>query len=630
LPHDGLAVVQSVAQATPIPASLAQAIVAKAAGNPFFLEELTWAVVEGSDGYAVLAIPDTIQAVLAARIDRLPLAEKRLLQAAAVIGTDVPMPLLHAVTGVAEEELAHRLQRLQGADFLYETHLIPTLIYTFKHVLTRDVAYQLLLTSVRQQYHRQIADVLEKRFSETVASQPALLAYHYTEAGLVEHALPYWHKVGQRALERSAYVKAIAHLTKGLELLKTLPDTPVRDEQEFYLQVALSVPLRVLKGYGALEVETTYRRVQELGQRIGDTPQLFPVLCGLWEFYLLRMELHRARQIGEQLLSLAQGAQDATFLTRAHSSLGVALLSLGELAPARAHLEQEIMLYDPEQGGSHAFLYVQDAQVVCLALVAWALWLLGYPDQALKRARQAVAFARELSQPLNIAFALNHGVIVAQLCRDAQLTREWAEALMALSTDQGFPHLLGIGSILRGWVLSEHGAQGVVGQAGRAEGSAQIRRGIETFRATGGQAAQPYFLALLAEVYGKAGEITAGLTALAEALAAVQSSGEVWYEAELWRLKEELLLAQDGGTIVQLVPTTEAEACFRQALEIARRQQAKSLELRAVMSLSRLWQQGKRDAVRELLAEAYGWFTEGFGTTDLRDARALLAELSLP
>jgi predicted ATPase len=390
------------------------------------------------------------------------------------------------------------------------------------------------------------------------------------------------------------------------------------------------------KGYAAPEVAKAYTRAWELCRQIGETPELFRVLRGLRTFYLTRGEFHKARELGEQLLTLAQSQKDPALLLSAYDTLGIILFHLGELAPARAHLEQGIALYDPQKHRSHAF--VQDPGVVCLAYMAFILWFLGYPDQALKRIHEALTLAQELSHPHSLAYALGCAAVVHQLCQKVQAAQEQAEAAIALSRGQGFAYWLAMGTILRGWALA--------GQGEAEEGIAQIRQGLTAWRATGAETMRPYFLALLTEAYEKAGRADEGLNVLAEALDVIYKTGERFYEAELHRLKGELLLAQESknqkrfprcgvptgrfpaGTKGKNEDVSETEECFRQALDIARRQSAKSLELRAVMSLGRLLhRQGKGEEARQLLAEICGWFTEGFDPTDLQEARALLAEL---
>jgi len=482
--------------------------------------------------------------------------------------------------------------------------------------LIQDAAYQSLLKSTRQQYHKQIAQVLEGQFPETRETQPELLAHHYTQAGLGAQAIPYWQKAGQRATGRSAHVEAIGHLSKGLEVLEALPDTPERARQELALQITLGAPLTATKGYAAPEVERAYARARELCQQAGETSQLIRVLFGLWRLYLQRAELQTADELGGQLLSLARRIQNPALLMDAHFALEVTLSMLGEFAPAWRHFEQGIALYDPRKRHSRA---VQDPVVGGLSYAALALWPLGYPDQALKRSHEAVALARELAHPFSLAVALDFAAWLHQFRRERQAAQERTETAIAVAAEHGFSFWLAMGTTVQGWVLAERG-QG-------EEGITQIRQGLADYRATGAELAGPYFLALLAEAYGKGGQGEEGLSVLAEALAMVDKNGERMWEAELYRLKGELSLkSKVRGSKPQV--EKEAEECFLKAIEIARRQSAKSLELRAVMSVSRLrQQQGKKKDAHKMLAEIYGWFTEGFDTKDLQEAKALLQEL---
>jgi predicted ATPase len=432
-------------------------------------------------------------------------------------------------------------------------------------------------------------------------------------------AITYWRRAGRRALERSAYTEATSHLTKGLELLKTLPDTPARVQQELTLQVTLGPVLIATKGYGAPEVEKTYARAQKLCQQVGETPHLFSVLLGLRIFYLQRGELETALELGQQLLRLAQYQQDPALLVPAYHSLGAALLWLGEVKAAREQLEWGIALYNPQQHSPLLLRSAQDYGVTLLCYAAMALWALGYPDRALERIHEAITLAHKVAHPLSLAYAQFTAAAIHQYRREAQAAQKWAETVIALSSEQGFSQLLAFGIILRAWTLA--------GQGQEEEGMTQLRQGLITWQATGAKLGLPWWLALLAEVHGKVGQSGEGLGVLTEALAAVHKTGERYYEAELYRLKGTLTLrSQVQGPKSKV---EEAEECFHKAIEIARRQQAKSLELRAVMSLSRLWQQqGKRDEARQILAEIDGWFTEGFDTKDLQEAEALLEELS--
>jgi len=417
-------------------------------------------------------------------------------------------------------------------------------------------------------------------------------------------------------------------LWSDLELLKTLPDTLERAQQELALQVALGVPLTATRGQTSLEGERAHTRARELCQQLGQPPQLFPTLYGLWGFYFVRGELPTTRELGEQLLSLAQREQDPALLMDAHRALERVLYHLGEFAPAREHCEQALALYNSQRRGTSAF----NPGVSSLSLATLVLWHLGYPDQALKKSQEALTLAQTLSHPLSLVYALGYAVRFHQPRREKQAVQERAEAALTLATEQGFPFWLGLLSIQRGWVLAEQGQV--------EEGITQIRQGIAAYQAARAELDRPYYLALLAEAYGKVRQIQEGLTVLAEALAVVNKNGERLWEPELYRLQGELTLQkfQVSGFKFQVnnpqaafrnPQLEEAEECFHRAIEIARKQRAKSLELRAVMSLSRLWQQqGKKEEARQMLAETYGWFTEGFDTKDLQEAKALLDELT--
>jgi class 3 adenylate cyclase/predicted ATPase len=615
------AMVGEITGGKPQPREVVQQIVAKTDGVPLFVEELTKMVLESGLVRAAaghyeltaplppLAIPATLQDSLMARLDRLaPVRE--IAQLGATLGREFSYELLHAVSPLDEGSLQQGLQQLVEAELIYQRGLPPQAMYFFKHALIQDTAYQSLLKSTRQQYHRQIAQVLEGRFPETSETQPELLAHHYTEAGLIEQALPYWQRAGERATQRSANTEAISHLTKGLELLKTLPDMPTRAQQELRLQVALGSPLMATKGWWVPEVEHAYTRALELCRQVGETPQLFTILAGLSAVYHTRGEQERARDLGEQMLRLAHSTQRPSFLLIAHYSLGEFLYSLGELHLARGHLEQGIALYDPHKGRSSAFRGIQHPGVGCLAVLASVLWLLGYPDQALQRSQEALTLAQELSHPFSLGFALLWAAWFHLRRREGQPSQERAEAMMRLSVEQGFTLLLADGTFNRGAALAEQG------QA--AEGIAQMRQSLRPGR-------PPFHFALLAAAYGKVGQIEEGLTLLAEAL--MGKAAERTVEAELYRLKGELTLQSRVQSREARV--NEAEACFQKAIEVARKQSAKALELQAVMSLSRLWQQqGRRTEAHQLLSEIYGWFTEGFDTKDLQEAKALLEELT--
>jgi predicted ATPase len=615
-----------VALGRALPAEVLAQVVAKTDGVPLFVEELTKMVLESGllqereERYELtgpllpLAIPATLHDSLMARLDRLATA-KGLAQLGATLGREFSYDLLQAVSPWDEDAIRRGLQQLVEAEFLYQRGLPPQATYRFKHALIQEAAYQSLLRSTRQHYHQHIAQVLEQRFPDIAATQPELLAQHYTEAGLHTQAIPYWHQAGLRASERSAYMEALAHLTAGLSLLPLLAATPARTQQELVLQLALGPVLAATKGNAAPEVGQVYTRARALCQEIGDTPHHFPVLVGLWRFALIQGEFLQAHELGLQLLDLAERARDAALRLEAQRALGLTLYFLGDLMAARLHLEQGMRLYDPEQHRGHAALYGRDPGVDCHAYAALTLGLLGYPDQALARMRTALTLAEQLAYPLSQGWALAFTAWLHQFHRAGRLTQKWSEAAIVLAHEHGFPQVSAMGRILHGWACAIQG--------GGASGVAEIHQGLAAWRATGTEIARPSYLALLAEWYGKAGQRAAGLDVLAEARAAAQQRQERFYEAEFYRLEGALLLAQSVDRVA------EAATCFQHALTIARQQQARWWELRAAMSLARLWQQqGKRDEARELLTPIYGWFTEGFDTADLQDAKALLEALT--
>ncbi len=355
---------------------------------------------------------------------------------------------------------------------------------------------------------------------------------HFERGHDYRRAVQYCEQAGKNAIRRSAHREAVAHLTRGLELLKTLPATPERSQQELALQVALGAPLLATKGYAAPEVGAAYTRARELCQQMGETPQLFPVLMGLRFFYTVKGELQTGRELGEQLLRLAQSEQNPPLLLEAHYALGVPLMLLGEFAAARAHFEQSLACYDPEQYCSRAFLYGHNPVVGCLSIAAWTLWFLGYPEQAFKKDHEAITLAQELS-PASLAFALGFSAGFHHFRRDGQVGQEQAERLIVLSREQGFSFWLARGTFQRGWALVEQG---------HSEEIAQIRQGLAALQATGAEAYGTGFLAILAEACGKIGQAKDGLNVLAEAFALVDRIGEHFYEAELYRLKGELVL----------------------------------------------------------------------------------------
>jgi TOMM system kinase/cyclase fusion protein len=618
-------VIRQVAHGKVLPPEVVEQIVTRTDGVPLFVEELTKMVLEsellqeGDDRYELtsplppLAIPATLHDSLMARLDRLA-AVKGLVQLGATLGREFSAELLRAVAPWDEATVQRGLHQLVEAEFLYQQGLPPQTTYLFKHALIQEAAYQSLLKSTRQQYHQRIAQVLEAQFPETMETQPELLAQHYTEAGLSAAAVAYWQRAGERALQRSANVEAVSHVTRGLEVLQALPETRERAQQELALHLTLGPALGSTRGPNAPEVERVYSRACELGRHVGDMTQLFPALWGLWYYHHARGQYQRARALGEELLDLARQLQDPVLSLEAHRALGNTLTFLGELELAHAHAQHGLALYDPQQMRAHAWRYGQDSGVACRLFGALCLWLLGYPDQARQWHEVALTQAQGLLHAYTLAQTLLFSTILHQWRREASIAQERADALLALCTEQGFPLYLLWGMVLRGAVLTAQGAWG--------EGLAQMHEGLAAWRARGLHMFWLWFHALLAEACGGAGQVEEGLCALEEALEALPTVEDRFYEAEVYRLKGALLLARSAEQ------HAEAETCLHQALAIARQQQAKALELRAATSLSRLWQQqGKRTEARELLAPIYQWFTEGFDTADLQDAQVMLEEL---
>ena len=487
--------------------------------------------------------------------------------------------------------------------------------YGFRHALYQYLWNERVPISQRQQFHLRIGERLEKGYGSQASEVAAELAVHFEEGRDYKRAVAYLQHAARNALRRSAHSEAANLLAKGIKLLKTLPETPERIQQELILHLARGGPLIATEGYGAPEVETTYARAFELCQQSKETPYLVQAQQGLAAFYSVRGQFQKARQLGEQCLASAKQMEDPSRLLRAEWILGQTLAHLGDFVSACQHVEHALALYDPRQ---HRSPVLQDLGVTSHSYLAWGFWFLGYPEQALATNQKALTLAQELSHSFSVAYALIFAAGIHQFCGDGQKAREMAEKAITLCREHEFPMWLAFGEIVRGWALVRQGRE--------EEGVAQILQGLTAWKATGAEASRPLALAMLAEAYGRVGKIEEGLSILEEALTIVHENEERYYEAELYRLKGELTLQQPGGRKSRSGVQREAEKCFLQAIDIARHLSMKSLELRAVMSVSRLWkQQGKTTEARQMLAEIYGWFTEGFDTADLREAKTLLA-----
>ncbi|MSP12705.1 MAG: adenylate/guanylate cyclase domain-containing protein [Chloroflexi bacterium] len=648
-----------------LPAEVLQQVVDRTDGVPLFVEELTKMVLESGllreldDHFELtgplppLAIPATLHDSLMARLDRLA-AVKEVAQLAATLGREFSYELLRAVSTADEAALQAGLAHLVEAELLYQQGTPPQASYTFKHALIQDAAYQSLLKSRRQIYHQRIAQVLIERFPEVTEAQPELVAQHYTEAGLAAQAIPYWQRAGERAAQRSANLEAIGMLQRGLALVEKLADTPARAAQELALLLPLSLALQSTLGWGTTEVEQVLNRAQVLCQQLGAREQLHQALHGFYMMYHVRGEERRAFELAQQLLAVAEELRQPALLVEAYQHVGSTSDLLGRLELAREHFNKALALYDSSQHAAQVALGNYDVNVTSLTHAAHVLWQQGYPDQALCTAAEGVERAQVLSHPFSQAYALAYTAMLHQWRGDSQVLQERIAAGIELCTRHDFQYYLRWCHILQAWTKAKARPSG--------EDIERLRQCITAFQANRSRLRLPYYYGLLAERQGAAGDFEAGLSQVAAALEIGQQTGEVWWDAELHRLKGELLLASPRkDSIVNLAkpgsreikigarmpaakrPLTwnrsrrmdseehqaEAQACFEQAIEIARGQGARSLELRAATSLSRLWQQqGKCEAARQMLGEVYGWFTEGFDTADLQAAKALLETLS--
>jgi class 3 adenylate cyclase/predicted ATPase len=624
--RESLAMVSDLLGKKEVDTDLEELILNKAEGIPLFIEEFVRSLrdlgfLERTDGKCHLAkdvqeltIPVTIQDMIMARIDSLPEGAKKLLRTGSVIGREFSYELIRAVTGLSEQELLTYLSMLKDSELVYERGIYPGSTYIFKHVLTQEVANGSLLSKNKKELHARIGQAFEEIHLDRIEEFYEMLAHHYSKSDDIEKALEYLFKAGEKAKRNYANETAIAHFAKGLELLKGFPETHDRAKQELDFRVALGVPLIAIKGNAAQEVETTYACARKLCEQIADNSQLFQVIVGLRRVYFARGELVRAHELGEQLHALSRDLDNSAHLSRSKIMLAESLYCLGKFVPAREQCKQVIRLCDPERQRSQVLLYGTDALVVSRILEACALWHLGYPDQALRMSNEGLARAQELSHPFNLAYTFFFNANVYQFRREVQAVRQKAEALIQFATEQNFPYWKGLGTLLHGWALVEQGE--------RDEGIAQLRQASEDCDAMKIFSFSTYSLALLSEAYSKAGQAKEGITVVGEALERAHKSGERLHEAELYRINGELLLMQGAAE-------PKVEECFHQALDFACDQNAKALELRAAISLSRLWQQqGKRDEARQMLTEIYSWFSEGFDTADLQDAKALLEELA--
>jgi predicted ATPase len=608
--RDRIALVEQVAGGKALPEEVVAQIVDRTDGVPLFVEELTKTILES--GVSPFGIPTTLHDSLMARLDRLA-SVRHVAQTGAAIGREFSYELLHAVSRLPEDELQTSLARLVASELVFERGTPPDAVYAFKHALVQDVAHGSLLRSARQQLHAQIAEALETHSPELMDSQPEVLAQHYAEAGLVEKSVACWGKAGHRSAARSATAEAAAQLQKGLDQLVLLPDSPDRQREELEFCSALGAVLQVAKGLAAPETGHTYARAHVLWKQLGSPSEFLQVPYGQSRYHAGRGESDLALRIDEDLLRLSRQRNDSAGIVLGYDASGRELMLGGRFVSSRSHLEEVLALYDPISHRSvvrHAGFY---PHVNSQAMLGIVLVCLGFPDQALARSNAAIAEARRLAHAPSLANSLALSSMPLLLVGDNATLAERVDQLLALATEQGFPQYRAVGTNHRGWITVKNGDV--------AEGISLMRSGLTAYRATGQEMWVTYHLALLASACDIAGQIEEGLTLLDDALQIVEKTGERPLAAELHRHKGQLLLGQGHSEA--------AEELYQKALSIAQEQEAKLWELRAAASLARLRSdQGRHAEARDLLAPVYGWFTEGFDTPDLKEAKALLDELA--
>jgi predicted ATPase len=616
----------------PIPASIRQDIIERTDGIPLFIEEMTKAVLEADSQHAAersvaaipspaLAVPASLHASLMARLDRLGPA-KEVAQIGAAIGREFSHALLAAVVRKPDPELASALDRLIAAGLLFRQGVPPYATYLFKHALVQDAAYGTLLRERRRALHARIAETLESQFAEIAESQPELLARHCTEAGLIEKAARLWGKAGQRSLERSAYVEAVQQLTRALAQIATLPATPALRREQIKLQVALINTLLYVKGSAAPETKAAEEKARlliEQAEARGEPPEdpllLFSVLFAFWNANLVAFNGDVLRELAAQFLALAKKQGATVPLMVAHRIMGATLASTGDCAAALAHYDQSLALYHPAEHRPLATRFSYDTRVVILCWRALTLWVLGCPEKAVADTDQALKDAREIGQAATLMLALRFASYTHIFCGNYAAANALVDELIDLANKKDALFRKADGMLHQGCVLA------LTGKA--PDAVEMITSGISAFRSTGATRWIPWFLSCLARAYAELGQFDDAWRSIGDAMTAVETTKESWCEAEVNRMAGEVALKSQGPD------AGKPEAYFERALALARQQQAKSWELRAAMSMARLWRdQGKRDEARDLVAPVYGWFTEGFNTLDLKEAKNLLEELA--
>ena len=611
-------------QGKTLPDTVVDHITAKTDGVPLYVEELTHMLInsallrEDSDRYVLIgslgfaAIPNTLQDALMARLDQLKGA-KEIAQLAAVLGREFTYRHLAAVSTDQEDQLQLGLEQLVTSELLHQRGRGARAKYVFKHAMMRDAAYASLLKSTRQAHHRRIVEVMESQFGDIVATQPELIARHATEANLPATAVAYWEKAAEAARQSASHHEAVAHVTQAIALLVALPASTTRNERELDLQVSLGNSLMLTAGFGSTEAEGALERARILCAEIGDPPQMAAVLVALWQFTLLRGDLGAAFSLAEQQLGLAQRTNALGTLPQVYRALGEPLFFGGNFTGARVQFERGLA-QDTTAAGQLARSDLFEHSIPMGAFHALAIWSLGYPDQAIVEIEAVLSAARALPGPQNLAHVQMFAAVLRHRLGEASVASEHAQVVIELGTKHGWAHFISLGNLYRGHALVQLDCL--------AEGFALQEEGLKEYHLTGALLELPSSFGMLALSHALVGNAEAGLPYIEHALTLGDELSIHWCHAEHHRVKGELLRIQNGSD------PALAEASFQRAIEIAQAQAAKSLELRAVLGLARLRKaQGREADARALVAPVYEWFTEGFGTRDLQDARAFLAEL---
>ena len=598
-----------------LPPALVEEIVARTDGVPLFIEELTKTLAASTrtrEGKAAIRphgseIPSTLQDSLMARLDQLGSA-KEVAQMGAVIGREFSRELLTAMSTLEARELSEALETLTSSAIVFGRGGSPWTTFTFKHALMQDAAYASLLRSKRQELHGRVAAILEGHYLERVLVEPEVVAYHYTQAGLALNAAKYWAAAARRAIDRSATLEALGHATEGLGLLAAIPENPERDQLELSLEVLRGAAYRAVRGFASSDAERSFARARALCEQLGDMRGMIDVRRGLFSCYYARGDLTSAREQGQQVASSGRAMNDSSSRMLGHWMLGCVTFWQGEFGTARRELEEAFSLYNPNEQRAKTLALQIDPGVNALCHLGWVLWILGYPDQAIETSDKALATARKLAQPFAVAMALFFACTTRACCGAPAAVRRLLDELTAVTAEHGLRYLGSCAHVLEG--------QALIAQDQFAAGLEQLDRAFSEFKAQEAGVGLPWAMSIAVEAHARLGRSQDALETLYKAFEAIARNGERHWEAELFRLKGEVLHSAPSADGV------DAEACFRRAILLAREQSARSLELRATMSLARLLErEGKLELAHSLVHDASGWFTEGFDTTDMRDAR---------